>query len=150
MKKLNLLTTILFVIMTFGCKNYQRLNCSVDIENIKQKIISETDADSIRIYTVKVKEEIYFPTIKAPVIEIINPTMEILDFKLLPTENFERFDNFTEISDRLKIEGKKYALLLLNYCKMNVYNDLIIEFNKYDDNEKPCYRFICHYDELLN
>jgi len=151
MKKLYIILFLLMalLLMQIRCSKVKKLKCNVDIENIKQEIISETHADSVRIYTARIKEEIYFPTIKTPIIEIINPTMEVLDFKVLSTENFQRFDNFEEINDKLKIEGKKYALQLINRCKMNVYNNLIIEFNKHDASGNPCYRFICHYDELL-
>jgi hypothetical protein len=138
------------MLLQIGCTRVKKLKCNIDIENVKQKIKSETLADFVQIYTVRIKEEIYFPAIKCPVIEISNPTMEILDFKPLSTEHFQRLDNFAEISNRLKVEGKKFALQFINNCKMNSYNDFIIEFNKLDAKGEPCYRFICHYDELIN
>jgi len=151
MKKLYIVLFLLlaFVLFRIGYTRVKKIRCNVKIESIKQKIKSESCADSIQIYTVRIKEEPYFPAIKCPVVEINNPTMEILDFKPLSTVHFQRFDNFTEINARLKIEGKKYALQLINNCKMNAYNDLIIEFNKYDAKGRPRYRFICHYDELI-
>lgn len=41
------------------------------------------------------------------------------------------------------------AELVIKECNPNEFNDLILEFIKKDAQGKPMYRFICHYNELL-
>ena len=146
MKKLCLLIITLFVIMTFGCKNHQELNCSVDLEILKENIKSITHADSVNIYT---KRYGYCREIRSPVIEIENATMRTLDFKALPIDKYQRDDNGYDLDQGLKIEGYVIANLLIDHCDMSKFNDLIIEFTKRDNSGEPMYHFICHYDEFI-
>ena len=125
------------------------LKCSVAIDIIRADIRNAFDADSVIIYSKKVKEEVYFPEIHSPVILIYNATANALNFKSLPTSHYQRFDNFEEIENMLKREAVFAANSLIEKCDMSEFNDLIIEFLKLDDKGKPIYRFICHYNELL-
>ena len=145
MRKLCLLTTI--VIMIFGCKKPPELNCSVDIEILKESIKSITNADSVKIYT---KRYGYFYEIKCPIIIIENATMKSLDFKQLTTDKYQKLgDDFYDIEAGLKIEGYSFAKQIIDNCDMNKFNDIIIEFIKRDKSGEAMYRFICHYDEFI-
>ena len=126
------------------------LCCSEDIDTIKAEIRNIYKADSVIIYTKKIKEEIYFPEIHCPVVLIYNATTNILDFKSLPTSHYQRFENFEQIENELKQEGLPIAHDLIEKCDMSDFNDFIIEFLKQSDEGKPIYRFICHYKELLS
>ena len=134
-----------------GCKTPPpQLNCSIDIEALKENIKSLTNADTVLIYTKTLKEEVYFPEIRCTVIIIENATTKTLNFKNLPVDKYQRFENFDEIGESLKLEGYIFAKQLIEQCDMTDFNDLIIEFHKKDRFEKPIYRFICHYKELFS
>lgn len=137
----------------FGCVSNTtpplELNCSVDIEILKENIKSITNADTVLIYTKNLREEMYFPEIRCPVIIIENATTKTLDFKILPIDKYRRFDNFSQIEDMLWDEAEPLARMISGNCDMGVFNDLIIEFIKRDYSGHPMYHFICHYDELI-
>lgn len=131
-------------------KNKQvELKCSVDIDTIKTEIQVAYNADSVQFYSKRLKEEVYFTEISCPVVLIYNATTSVLDFKTLPSTHYQRFENFEQLENNLKKEGLVVAQKIIDKCDMVEYNDLIIEFIKLDDKEKPIYRFICHYKELL-
>jgi len=152
MKKtvLILLCSTLIVGCMASLKNKQgELKCSVPIDTIKAEIRDIYNADSVKIYSKRLKEEIYFTEITCPVVLVYNATTDVLDFKTLPTTHYQRFDNFEQIENELKQEGFIVAQNIIKKCNMKGFNDLIIEFLKLDDKGKPIYRFICHYKELL-
>ena len=127
----------------------EELKCSISIDTLSSEIRNLFNADSVSIYSKKIKEEMYLSEINCPVVMIYNATTNILDFKTLPTSHYQRFENFEQIENDLKKEGFIVAQSIIDKCNMTRYNDLIIEFLKKDDNGKPIYRFICHYKELL-
>lgn len=132
--------------MTFGCKKSIELNCSVDIEILKENIRSITNADSVKIYT---KRYGYFREIRCLVIIIENATTKTLDFKTLPIDDFQLYNDGYDLDQKLKTEGYVIAKLIIDHCDVNKFNDLIIEFIKRDSYRKPMYRFIFHYDEFI-
>ena len=125
------------------------LCCSEDIDTIKAEIKNIYKADSVRIYTKKLKEEIYFPEMRCPVVLIYNATTNVLDFKTLPISHYQRFENFEQVDNELIQEGLPIAQALIQKCDMSDFNNLIIEFLKLNKEGKPLYRFICHYKDLL-
>ncbi len=125
------------------------LKCTLSIDTLSTEIRNLFNADSVTIYYMKIKEEVYFNEINGPVILIYNATTNALNFKMLPTSHYQRFENFEQIENDLKNEGIMVAQSIIDKCKTTEFNDLIIEFIKLDDNGKPTYRFICHYKELL-
>jgi hypothetical protein len=102
------------------------------------------DADTVLLYSYRLREEIYFPEIRAITLCIVNGTTKTLDFKTLP-ERYQRFDNYSQIEDGLKADGDEVARLLYEKCNSKEFNDIIIEFLKYDAEGEPNYRFINHY-----
>lgn len=150
----NIILILLCSTLIIGCmassNNKQaELKCSVSIDTMSTEIRSLFNADSVTIYSKKIKEEVYFSEINCPVVLIYNATTNIIDFKTLPTSHYQRFENFEQIENDLKKEGFIVAQSIIDKCSMTEFNDLIIEFLKLDDNGKPIYRFICHYKELL-
>ena len=125
------------------------LSCSEDIDTIKSDIKNIYNADSVKIYTKRLKEEIYFSEMYFPIIVIYNATSNALDFKVLPTDHYQRFESFLQIENALRQEALPIAHGLIKKCDMSMFNDLIIEFHKLDNEGKPMYRFICHYRELF-
>jgi hypothetical protein len=125
------------------------LKCIVSIDTMSAEIRNLFNADSVTIYSKKIKEEVYFNEINCPVVLIYNATTNILNFKTLPTSHYQRFENFEQIENDLKNEGIVIARSIIDKCNMTEFNDLIIEFLKLDDDGKPLYRFICHYKDLL-
>lgn len=126
-----------------------KLKCSDDVEKIISKIKEMYNADSVFIYTKKLKEEKFFPEIYCPIVLIYNATTRTLDFKNLPTDRHKEFESSLKIEEQLKIEGLPIAQELIKKCEMSDFNDFIIEYHKTDEKGKPLYRFICHYNELL-
>lgn len=124
--------------------------CSVSPEEMSVEICNRFAADSVVIYSKSLQEELYFDVIKSPVVAIYNATTNTLDFKKLPTSYYGLIEDREEIEAGLKDEGIVVAQDIMNKCDMTKFNDLIIEFLKLDDKGEPLYRFICHYDELLN
>ena len=98
---------------------------------------------------VTLQEEPYFPKSTAPRIIVINPTMDELDFKTLSISEPQRFENYEELEQLMKTRGEPYASELTKKCKMNAFNDIIIEFAKLADDGKLHYRIINHYAYLL-
>lgn len=150
----NIIFILLCSILIVGCmassENKQvALKCTVSIDTMSTEIRNLFNADSVTIYSKKIKEEVYFSEINCPVVLIYNATTNILNFKSLPTSHYQRFENFEQIENDLKNEGIIVAQSIIDKCNMTEFNDLIIEFLKLDDNGKPIYRFICHYKELL-
>lgn len=150
----NIIVFLLYSTLMVGCmtsskNNQTELKCTVGIDIINSEIQDMFNADSVKIYSKKIKEEVFFSEINCPVVLIYNATTNILDFKTLPTSHYQRFDNFEQIENQLKQEGLIVAQNIINKCNMSEFNDLIIEFLKLDDKGKPIYRFICHYKELI-
>jgi hypothetical protein len=145
-----LLCSTLIVGCMASLKNEQgELKCSVPIYTIKDEIREIYNADSVKIYSRRLKEEIYFTEITCLVVLVYNAKTDVLDFKTLPTTYYQRFDNFEQIENELKKEGIIVAQNIIKKCDITGFNDLIIEFIKLDDKGKPIYRFTCHYKELL-
>lgn len=150
----NIIFILLCSTLIVGCmassKNKKaELKCTVSLETMNTEIRNFFNADSVTIYSKKIKEEVYFSEINCPVVLIYNATTNIIDFKTLPTSHYQRFENFEQIENDLKNEGFIVAQSIIHKCNMTEFNDLIIEFLKLDDNGKPIYHFICHYKELL-
>lgn len=152
MKKIVLIilcsTIIIGIIASLNDKPIE-LIFSVPIDTIKSEIRDRYNADSVIIYSKRIKEEIYFQEIICPVVLVYNATTDVLDFKSLPTTDYQRIDNFEQIENGLRQEGLFAAQTIIENCDMKEFNDLIIEFLKIDDNGKPIYQFICHYKDLL-
>lgn len=149
----NIIFILLCSILIVGCmvssrNNQTELKCSVDIEIIESEIKEMFKADSVVIYARRLKEEVFFPELKSPVVVIWNATTNILDFKKIPSEQ-TRFDNYSQIEDGLKKEGLPIAKKIMKECEMSDYNDLIIEFHEKHQEGKVGHRFICHYKELF-
>lgn len=125
------------------------LNCSFNQSSFINEIKSEFDADSVKLIRQVLKEEIYFPKLISIRAIIDNATTSILDFKQLNTDTPVKFDNFEEIENKLKEEGKKYAIIIAENCETSNLNDIIIEFGKTDKNGRFTYSFIGHYKELV-
>ena len=132
-----------------GCMKKQPpvLKCSCE-EELKDTIKQMFDADSVLLYSKRLREEPYFPEIRAITVCIINGTTNTLDFKTLPIK-YQGFDNYSQIEDGLKKEAEIIAHLLFEKCDTEKFNDIIIMFFKYDSDGKPYYQFICHYDYEL-
>lgn len=150
----NIIFILVCSIFIIGCmissRNKQvELKCTVEIDSIKYDIQNRYNADSVKIYSRRIKEEVYLSEINCPIVLVYNGTANALDFKTLPTSHYQRFDNFEKIESNLEKEGTVIAHNIINKCDMTKFNDLIIEFIKLDDEGKPMYRFICHYKELL-
>ena len=142
---------ILIAFALGACKSKPpELNCSFNQSNFINEIKSEFDADSVKLVSQVLKEEIYFPELISIRVIIDNATISILDFKQLDTDTPVRFDNFEEIENKLKEEGEKYAIIIAENCETSNFNDIIIEFGKTDKNGRFAYRFIGHYKELIN
>ncbi len=80
---------------------------------------------------------------------VYNPTTHILNFKELNVDEPIRFDNYDEIENALKEDGKKFAEEIIQSCNLSKFNDLIIEYNKPDIKGNLHYRFINHYEEFM-
>lgn len=125
------------------------LKCSFDVDTIRADIQNTFGADSVVMYLKRIKEEAYFSEVLSPIVLVYNADTEVLNFKALPSTYYQRFDNFEEIENKLKQEAMPVANTIDKYCDTDVFNDVIIEFLKLDDQGEPIYRFICHYEELL-
>ncbi len=149
----NTIYLILIMFFTTSCMFVKRpatpLVCTEDIELLKSRIKEELKADSVIIYTKRIQEEVYFPEIHAPIIIICNPTTNVLDFKKLPIDHFVRLDSLDQIEDNLRKETTSIAQELINICDMSEFNDLIVEYHKKDIEGNARYRFIYHYNDLL-
>lgn len=152
MKKLYIALFLLaaFMLLQIGRTRVKKLKCCEDIEILKENIKSVTNADTVIIYTKRLREEIFFPIIRSPVIIIENATTNTLDFKTLPIDKHKDFGSSLQVNDMLQSEAEYIAKMVVQNCNMKSYNDLIIEFIKRDDFGNPMYRFICHYADLLN
>jgi hypothetical protein len=152
MKRIIFILSALFLILMFiGCeKRPLELKCSIDIEILKENIKLITNADTVLIYTKRLKEEIYFPELRFPVIVIENATTQTLDFKTLPMDKYKDIGCFEEIEKKLKEEGLVWAKSIIDNCDMSNFNDLIIEFIKRSNSNYPMYHFICHYSDLFD
>lgn len=145
-----LLISTIFISWTPSFGPTPTLNCDFNLDNFKQNLITELKADSVIMNEVTLQEEPYFLKITAPRIIVINPTLDELDFKTLSINEPQRFDNYEELERLMKIRGEPYASELTLNCNMNSFNDIIIEFAKLSDDGRLHYRFINHYDNLLN
>ena len=142
-------TVLIFVSMACSSKRVEAISCAEDIEAIKDSIKNMYNADSVLIFTKRLSEEIYFPELYFPIVIIYNATTNTLDFKTLPTSHYQGFESSLKINDELELEALPIAQDLIKKCDMSKFNDFIIEFHKLDNEGKPLYRFICHYNELL-
>jgi hypothetical protein len=142
-------TVLILGFMACSNKKAEALCCSEDIDTIKAEIKSKFNADSVIIYTKRLREEIYFPEMHFPIVVIRNATTNVLDFKTLPTTHYQGFNSFLQIENELRQEALPIAQNLINKCDMSKFNNLIIEFHKLNNEGKPMYRFICHYKDLL-
>jgi len=141
------LTSYIFVSWTNDLKPASKLKCDFDLKSLTVDINSKFKPDTIIIQTVVIQEEVHFPKLICPRIIIDNPTTEAIDFKILD-ENKTRFDNYEEIEKYLKNEGQFIADRISNSCNIRDYNDLIIEFVKFQKDKNGFdHRFIIHYNE---
>ncbi len=101
--KLELIFISLFF-LTFSCQKIPfEINCSIDIDSIEKILKNELKADSAKIYSKSLKEEIYFPKIVCINVIITNATTPIIDFKPLSTEKCERFKSTLALEDSLTV-----------------------------------------------
>ncbi|WP_437921205.1 hypothetical protein [Sphingobacterium sp. LRF_L2] len=150
MRFLFLIAVLLLQSCLFSNKIDKNVDCSFDINTFKTNIKDTFDADSVIFFTVKLQEEIYFPELNAVVIKIYNPTTRVLDFKKLIGSNI-RFSDSEKIESLLKDEGMPFANKVIGGCKLDKYNDVIIEFLKLGpDGRTPYYQFICHYEDMMD
>ncbi len=145
-----LLISTIFISWTPSFGPTPTLNCDFNIESFKQNLKTDFKADSVFMNEVTLQEEPYFPKITAPRIIVINPTLDVLDFKTISVSEPQRFENYEEIEQQMKALGEPYAAELERNCNMNSFNDIIIEFAKLSQDGKLHYRFINHYENLLN
>lgn len=139
----------LLILWTIDLKPAPNLNCDFDLKSLTTEIKSKFNPDTVTIRTVVIQEEIYFPKIICPRITIVNPTTETIDFKTID-ENQTRFNNYEEIENKLKAEGQFIADRISKSCNIADYNDLIIDFVKYQkDRNGFDHRFIIHYNEKM-
>ena len=125
------------------------LDCNFDEREFTQRIQSIFSADSVRVYSTSIQEEIYFEPLIAIRVVIFNPVTKILNFKKLKTDPTQRFDDYEEVENGLKNEGFEIAEEVANQCCLREFNDIIVEFWKPNGDDYPFYRFICHYKELI-
>jgi hypothetical protein len=143
--------TIGALIFILGCiPEPPRLKCTSELQKFENIIKEEFKADSVRIKSIVLKEEIYFPTLISPLVSIYNPETETLNFKSLSENEYSRFENFQEIEESLKVEAEPIARMISESCEMGKFNDLLIEFAKTNNREKYQYRFISHFEYLAN
>lgn len=124
------------------------LKCFCEKEKLEEMIKQMFDADEVSLRSIQLREELYFPEIRAITVDIVNATTNTLDFKSLP-EKYQRFDNFSQVEDSLKKDAEKVAHLLFEKCDTENFNDIMINFIKYDSSGQLNYQFICHYREDL-
>ena len=148
MRSLIKFLTLLFLLVS--CKsNPPKLDCTFNQESFIESIQNYFNADSVKITTSILQEEIYFSKLVTVRIFVSNPTTHILNFKELNVDEPIRFDNYDEIENALKEDGKKFAEEIIQSCNLSKFNDLIIEYNKPDIKGNLHYRFINHYEEFM-
>ncbi len=131
--------------MITGCvSNPPKLDCN-NIDLIKSSIKRQYQADHVIITSKIIKEELYFDEIRSIYITLYNASTETLDFKSLPTNRYQRFENYEEIENGLKKEGKTIFNLIMKNCSLNDFNEVIVVFGKRGDDDPLLYDFIVHY-----
>ena len=105
------------------------LKCSCEKKELEEIIKQMFDADEVSLRSIRLREELYFPEIRAIAVDIVNATTNTLDFKSLP-EKYQRFDNFSQVEDSLKKDAEKVAYLLFEKCDTENFNDIMINFIK--------------------
>lgn len=130
--------------MSIGCSSPPKLVCH-EIDIIKNTIKNNYSADEVEITSRVFKEEIYFDKIKSVYVTVYNATTETLDFKSLPIDKYERFENYQEIEDGLENEGKRILDLIRENCDLENFNEVIVVFGKRGKNDPLLYDFIVHY-----
>ena len=136
---------IVLSIMIVGCVGKPpNLDCD-NIDSIKATIKQLYAADRIEISSRVIKEEVYFDEIRSVYVTLYNATTEILDFKSLPLNKYQRFENYEEIENGLKEEGVAIFNMIKRNCSLNNFNEVIVVFGKRGDDDPLLYDFIVHY-----
>lgn len=136
---------VLFGFTLIRCKNISICNCHENLDDVKKVISDKFRADSVIIDFVELREEAYFPTAKGPLVIVINPTTNVLDFKSVSLGNPEGFNNYSSINDSLRIEGQFVVDLLKKHCNLNDCNEIILWFGKGYKNNRLVSRFGLNY-----
>ena len=97
------------------------------VEEVKMKY----NADSVKLVSTVIQEEIYFEKLKSITLYIYNPTTSFFDFK---KHIGERLENFEEIDEHIEIEGRNIAKIIHKNCSCEGFNNIMIVFLKRDDN----------------
>lgn len=136
---------IILSIIIVGCVSKPpKLECD-NIDSIKATIKQLYAADRIEITSTVIKEEVYFDEIRSIYVTLYNATIEILDFKSLPSNEYQRFENYEEIENGLKEEGAGIFNLIKKNCSLNDFTEVTVTFGKRGDDDPLLYDFIVHY-----
>lgn len=142
---MKLILIIVLAIYFTGCTNKSPVLSCTNVELIKDKITKRYGADRVTIESKVLKEEIYFKELRNVYITIYNPTMEALDFKLLQTDVYQRFDEYELIETKLGKEGEMILSLIKKNCDLNNFNNVMVVFGKNGDDGKLLYDFTVNY-----
>ncbi len=150
MKKVFFLVMILF--FAVGCTTplndkFGELRFSERISEIKSEIKQMYNADSVVLYTKE--RRVTFSKEYSLVVLIYNAKTRTLDFKGLPMEYRQKFDNKKQIENSLRDEALPVVMDLIRRCGSYELDNLVVEYRKADEEGRPLYRFICCYDDLL-
>ena len=143
------------LLVFFGCSSKCRISelkgCSFEPEQLASEIMQEYDADSVSITYRRFRLEPYLPLTKAPVVEIINPRMKSLDFKMLDKtmKELDKLDEEIHLRDSLEVELKPIAERIVSGCNMRRYNELLIDIRKVNETGKKTHQFVFSYEDLL-
>jgi hypothetical protein len=125
-----------------------KVSCNFDQSAFTSEIKQDFKADSVKMYSQILQEEIYFPKLKSIVIEIYNGTTPILDFKKIDDTLYYGYN--VEIEHKLKEYGEKYAERISQNCNMSKFNDIMIIFEKSNKKGEFSKTFINHYEINCN
>ena len=127
-KRILFLCVLITVIFLYKQWKKPKLRCNeAFVEEVKMKY----NADSVKLVSTVIQEEIYFEKLKSITLYIYNPTTSFFDFK---KHIGERLENFEEIDEHIEIEGKNIAKIIHKNCSCEGFNNIMIVFLKSDDN----------------
>ena len=146
----NLGRIILIILICQACVlDPPKINCAKGHSELKEEIQAIFNSEQIQFNTIVLKEEIYFPTVVAFEIDLINPTTKTLDFKTLDSIKYIRFVNYEEIDELLKTEAEQLVTIVRNSCDLNDFTSIMINFTRKIDKYELEYSFNTHL-ELKN
>lgn len=141
---------ILIILMCQACiPDPPKINCAKSHSELKKEIQTIFNSEQIHFNSIVLKEEIYFPTVVAFDISLINPTTKTLDFKTLDSIKYIRFNNYEEIHESLKTEAEQLIKIVKSSCDLNDFTSIMINFTRKIEKYELEYSFNCHV-ELKN